>query len=870
MKQENNISPPKLALKFIEWVCPDELQETIIGDLCEQFEINLERNGPMRSKLLFSYNTVRFFRYGILSRKAKRQHSNSIAMFRNYFKTSVRNLIKQKFYFLLNTLGLSIGIAACLLCYLHLSYEISYDEHLPHKAETFRLVTGDVNSGEGWVRVSAPMPVKLQEQIPEVISYTRLTNITRDPKVTVGYENVLFSESKFYLADPSIIDMFGVNLLRGQSKQVLSDINSVIVSESTAQKYFRDENPVGKTLRVDDRIDFVITGVFEDIPFNSHYDFDFLISFENLERALPNTSLTSNWGQFNYLAYLQLAKGASPSDVQAKIQSAEINIGTNRNFDLSSINIQPVGDIHFVANPGNMKPSYNFNYIYTYAAIAFAILFISFINFVNLTIANSSKRLKEVGVREVVGASKVQLVLQFVIETFLVALTAALVALAFCQFLFIPAINDLLSSRIALKLTDPLLLGVIGGLLLFISLSAGGYIAYFIISSKPVNILKGSATSGQKGRLFKNVLLGIQLSISTILILSSLFIYQQLNYLSSKDIGFSKDQVVSVSLSNKTAQEKGALLAASFEQIAGVRSVSGSDFTPGGANWNNNVWWEGQLEDVSFYIITVDPKFITTMEMELIEGNLQTIESSNATQIVLNQAAVDYIGWDNALGKPFSPFGKGRTWNIDGVVKNYNFRSLHHQVEPCVLVIRSEKDYSQLAVKVEEGNVAPTLAEMEEAFKAILPDMQFEYSFMDEGFARLYESEQRTSKIVAALTFIAILLASLGLYALLTFTLREKTRELAIRKVLGVKTKQVLWLLTRNYLIVFTIASAIAIPVTNYMINTWLDNFGYRIDLNLGTFFITIGSILALISGIAAIKTFQSGRINPTVALRHD
>ena len=870
MKENKNISPPKLALKFIEWFCPDELQETIIGDLYEQFEINLERNGPSRSKWLFTYNTVRFFRYGILSRKAKRQHSNSIAMFRNYFKTSVRNLIKQKFYFLLNTIGLSIGIAACLLCYLHLSYELSYDQHIPYLDRNFRLVTGDVNSGEGWVRVSAPMPDRLKEEIPEIVDYARMTNITRDPKVSVAHENVIFSEEKFFLVDPAFLDIFGIPLLRGEANEVLEDLNSVIISESTAAKYFREENPVGKILRVNDQNDFVITGVFEDIPFNTHYDADFFISFKNLERVLPNTSLTANWGQFNYLAYLQLAPGADPSLVQQKIQSTEINIGTNRNFDLSSIAIQPVSDIHFVANPGNLKPAYNFNYIYIYAAIAFAILFISFINFVNLTIANSSKRLKEVGVREVVGANKIQLVLQFVIESLLVALTAAIVALVFCQYLFVPAINDLLNSRIALNLFDPLLVAVLMGLLLLIAISSGGYIAYFIISSKPVNILKGNATSGKKGSLFKNVLLGIQLSISTILILSSLFIYQQLNFLGGKDIGFSKDQVVSVSLSSKTAQESGDLIASRFEQVSGVRSVSGSDFTPGAANWNNNVWWEGQVEDVSFFLITVDPKFISTMELELIEGDLETIESSKATQVVLNEAARDYIGWESALGKPFSPFGKKGALNIAGVVKDYNFRSLHHQVEPCVLVIRSEKDYSQLAVKVEEANMASTLAEMEDVFESVLPEMQFEYSFMDDSFAQLYAAEQRTSKIVAALTIVAIVLATLGLYALLSFTLKEKTRELAIRKVLGVKTNQVMWLLTRNYMLVFGFASLIAVPVTFTMMNNWLDNFGYRIDLNLMTFFMTIGGILTLLLGIAIIKTFHSGRINPTDALRHD
>lgn len=367
MTNKKTILPPRLLVKFLEWICPKELQETIIGDSYEQYELNQERHSGSWSNILFAYNSIRFCRYGILKRKKSRSHyNNTLAMFQNYFKTSIRNLFKQKFYFLLNTFGLSIGIAACLLCYLHLSYKMSYDKHIPNSDDTYRLVTGDVKGGDGWVRVSAPMPVKLKEQIPEISNYARVSNITRDPKITVAHDNVLFSEDKLYLADPSILDMFGFNLLRGDRSQVLSDLNSVIISQSTAKKYFNEGDPIGKTLRVDDKNDFLITGVFEDIPFNAHYDFDFLISFENLERLIPGTSLSSNWGQFNYFAYLQLTPGSSLAEVQSKIQKAEINIGSNRNFDLSSIAIQPLLEIHFVENPGNIKPAYNFNYIYIY------------------------------------------------------------------------------------------------------------------------------------------------------------------------------------------------------------------------------------------------------------------------------------------------------------------------------------------------------------------------------------------------------------------------------------------------------------------------------------------------------------------------
>ncbi|MBO3698834.1 ABC transporter permease [Roseivirga sp. E12] len=863
-------SPPKWALRLFKSLCPEQLQEGIIGDLLEQYEFNLQAKSRFKANGLFIYNTFRFLRYGILKRKDTRHKSNITAMFRNYFLTSVRALLKQKFYFFLNVFGLSIGIAACLLCYLHINYELSYDQYNTKVDQVHRLITGDVKGGNGWVKVSAPMPPTLKRNIPEIERYTRLTNITRDPQVTVEYNNTIFSESKFFLADPDILEIFSINMIRGEKSSALAGLNNVILSASSAKKYFGNEDPMGKTIRVDDQHDFLVSGVFEDIPFNAHFEFDFLSSFLNLETILPGTSLTANWGQFNYFAYLELAKGSDPASVQAKIQSTEVNIGDNRNFDLSQIGIQPLSEIHFVDNRGNLKQAYNFKYIYIYGAIALAILFISFINFVNLSIAGSTKRLKEVGIRKVVGASRGQLIIQFIAESFLIAFFASVASILLSSYLFIPAVNDLMNSQITLNLTDPFMLSVVASLVLLIALSSGSYIAFFIISSQPISALKGGLKTGNKGNTFKNILLGLQFCISTVLILSSIFIYKQLNFLGNKDLGMSKDQIVNVALSNTTAQENGDLLASRFEQISGVKNVSATDFRPGGANWNQTVWWEGQQEPISMFLIGADENFVETVDMELIEGDLASIRSNQNTQYILNEAALKQIGWESALGKSFSAFGQASAVPISGVVKNYNFRSLHHNVDPCVLVIRANRNHNQLAVKLDGSNVPALISSLGAAYSEVLPEMQFEFSFMDQSFAKLYEAETRTSKIVGVLTFVAILLAVLGLYALLTFAVQERTRELAIRKVLGVKTQQVLLLLSNTYVRLMIIANVIAIPVTWYMLSEWLNNFNYRIDLGVFTFLTAILMTFTIIYLIAALKTWQSNRINPTEALRNE
>jgi len=861
----------KWTLKLVRWFCPERLREAIVGDLLEQYEINSARNGAFKAQWLFAYNGLRFMRYGILKRHTYRYHSNFSAMLKNYFLTSFRSLMRSKFYFFLNIIGLSTGIAACLLCYLHISYEMSYDQYNEKADRIHRLITGDLKAGQGWVKVSAPMPPALQDNIPEIEAYARLVNITRNPQITVEYEQSIFSESQFFLADPALLQMFDFKLLRGQKEQVLEDPNSVVLSASSAEKYFGNADPVGKQIRVDDQFDFVVTGVYEDLPFNSHFEFDFLISFENLPRVMPGTSLTGNWGQFNYFAYLQLAAAADPANVQAKIQSTEINIGDNRNFNMEEIGIQPLSEIHFVNNRGNLKPAYNFKYIYIYSAIALAILFISFINFVNLSIANSAKRVKEVGVRKVVGAGRAQLILQFIAEAFLVALVAVVVALVASQFLLVPAVNELMNSQIAINFSDPLMSAVVGGILLLIALSSGAYIAYFIISSKPINALKGTYKAGNKGKLFKNVLLALQFCISTVLILSSLFIYQQLTFLSGKDLGMDKDQVVNISLANSTAQDNAQLIASRFEQISGVRHVAQSNFIPGGANWNQTVWWEGQEEDVSMFLIGADPQFIDAVGLELVEGDIEQIRNAEGTILVMNEAARNYVGWDSALGQSFSiSGGPSSARPIAGVVKDYNFRSLHHGIDPCILVLRPTAKHSQLAVKMDGNYVPQIMVLLEQAFEEVLPQMQFEYSFMDDGFAVLYEAEMRTSKIVGALTVVAILLAVLGLYALLTFAVEERTRELAIRKVLGIKVQQTLFLLSDNYVKLLILANLIAIPVTWYMLDGWLANFNYRVSLGIPTFVLTIGVTFLLIYAIAGLKTWQSSRINPTQALRHD
>lgn len=795
-------------------------------------------------------------------------------MIKNYLLIAYRNLKKQKSYFVINVFGLSIGIASCLLCYMHIKHEMSYDQFHTQSDNIYRVVTGDMTDRNGgWVKVSAPMTPRLQEDIPEIVDYVRFTKITYNPKITVKYEDKIFNEERFYMADASVFAVFDFPLVLGQKENVLRDKNNVVLSESMTKKYFGAENPIGKTVRVNGQFDFVVSGVFEDLPNNTHLEFDFLTSFENLERIFPTTNLTGNWGQFNYFSYVLTNGQSSQEAINSKISSIDISLENNDQFKLENIGLQRLSDIHFQDNRGNIKQAYDVKYLYIYSAIAFGILMISFINFVNLSTAGSTRRVKEVGVRKVIGASKPELVIQFIAESMLISASSIILSLLLIYFVLLPNANSVLNTNIPFNLLDLGLIGILLLLLVVIGIASGAYIAFFVTSFQPVNALKGNVKLNSKGLGLKNVLIGIQFVISILLILGSIFIYQQLDFLRTKDIGLNKDQVFNISLYDKESKAKAQILKREFKRIRGVENVSTSSFNPGRANWNQTVWWDGQFDPVSMFIHLIDEDFINTLGIKLTEGDIDFIESEKSDdryKYVLNETAVDVIGWDKALGKKISAFGKNAKSPVLGVVEDFNFMSLHHRVEPSVLAIGKSFSPSQLLVKVNSTDLEKTIKEVEMKFKSIVSTAPFEFHFMDEQFEKLYIAEARTGKVVSFLTAIGILLAALGLYGLISFSVQERTREMAIRKILGMNMKNILTLLSSNYIKLLLISTVIAIPILIFLIDTWLDNFSYRIDLGFSVFIAAFVMVLFVILFTVGIKVVHVSRTNPINGLRYE
>lgn len=790
-------------------------------------------------------------------------------MITNYIKVSLRNLLKYKQSNFLNILGLAFGLACCVLCYLHIQFELGYDRFNANYNFIYRLVAGNPAEEQFWAKVAAPMPPTFKSQIPEIEDYVRITGVSYNPKVLVEQDNNTFMEPYFMMADPSLFHIFTFHTIQGDAVKALQDLNTVVITQSIAKKLFGETDPLGKIIRLkDNEIDFQVGAVVEDVPTQSHFRFDYLISFQNLDRILGEGH-SNSLNAYNYSAYLLLNDKARDKEVESKIQAAKLTLPNSTELTFESIYLQPLEKIHFQYNRGNQLPSYDKKYIYVFITIALSLLAIACINYINLSIALSIKRIKEIGVRKAMGANRTQLALQFINEGIVSSFLSLVVGLILLEG-SIPFINNFFGSNLFTNYFDFQFLGFIIGTTLIVGLISGSYLSLYVSGFQASSILKGGVKSERKGFGIQKLLVFIQFSISAILIISSLIIGTQMNFLQQKNLGFDHSQILTVPLSSSVTPLQIEELKNQIKQSAIVDDVAASSFTPGTTNWNQTVWWEGQVEPVSMFIISIDKDFLRTMQIELLDGDLDKITESKGTQYILNQSAVDLIGWDNPIGRSFSPFGEGRKQPVSGVVENFNFMSLHHTVAPLVLLISDDFALNQLAIRISGNSWMEAVDEVGAAYKKVLGDIPFEYSFMDDNINRLYESEIRLGRIVSSLTIAAVLFALFGVYGLISFSIENKTKEIAIRKVLGVAPKDLLIMFSKTYYQLMLIAFVICIPIVWKVMTNWLSNFSYRVEISMVWFAIAFLVVMAAITVIGLIKYLSLKEINPAQALKNE
>ncbi|MEM8893095.1 MAG: ABC transporter permease, partial [Bacteroidota bacterium] len=784
-------------------------------------------------------------------------------MLKNIFLTSIRSIVKNKATFSLNTFALMLGIAACIIALLHVDHELSFDKYHSNSNRIYRVVTGNVASGEGWVKVSTPIAPKIKEELPEVETYARLTPFSYNAKVAVEFNNEVFNEEHVHMADPDFFKMFDINIVQGVPLTNNAK-NTVVISERMAEKYMGNGNVIGQNISIDRRMDFNIVGVFETLPSNSHFDLDFVIPFENLEAAKPGTSLNGNWGQFNYFSYLMLREDADAIATGRKLREILVEFGDNQSMKFENLRFQALADIHFQANPGNIKPAYDTRYLQIYGGIALAILMISIINFINLSIASSTKRIREVGIRKVLGASRKQLIIQFVSESVIICMSASIFAL-FLTWAVLPYFNNIIASNLTLDLSNPLLIFGIAILNISIAALSGLYIALFILSFRVVNAVKGVIKVGDKGKRFKSTLMTVQFAVSCILIISSVFVYRQLDHLKNQNIGLEQNGVITLQLYDQESQGNTKLLIDRLETIAGIRSISASNFSPGAPNWHQRVTWDDQPQETSWDLILADKNFIETFDLQLTEGrpeDIKAISNSQKYTYLINEAALKATQWDQGLGKMMSAMGADGRSAVAGVVADFNYRSLHNTVDPCAIVIMDSKTYSQVSIKFESEDIFKLVENIQASFEEVMPYTPFEYAFADEQFDQLYKVEEQTSQLVGVLTVVSIVLALMGVFSMLSFTIKERTKEIAIRKILGINIKETMILLSSDYFKLLIISNLIAIPLAWYFVDRWLENFAYSIDINLYALIaLSLVSFLIILT-VVGFKVFQIEKIN--------
>jgi len=806
-------------------------------------------------------------------------------MIRNYITVAYRNILKNKVYSILNITGLAIGIMAFVMIMLYVQYETSFDKQFPNSERIYRVYTrGSLNGDFEMVATPAPIGAAFKEEIPGVENFTRVRQIGFP---VLRYEDKVFSEEKWFLADSSYFDVFGLKLLQGDEKTALVKPNTMVITESTAKRYFGDDDPIGKVINSDRRRDYVVTGVISDPPPNTHFHYDFLVSLMSYP-AMANNDI---WVSNNFYTYLLLDENTLPEDVSSKIPdmvlkyagpqieqflgvpwSKLVEQGSAYGFYL-----QPVTDIHLHSHfDYEVEQNGNILYIRIFSIVAIFILIIACINFMNLATARSTKRAREVGVRKTLGSVRSQLIQQFLTESILLSLISTVFALLLVKLL-LPAYNTLGGFQLELNLfSDPIIIPSIILLILIIGIISGSYPAFYLASFNPVKVLKGSSvTKGHKSWLRSGLVI-FQFTITIMLFAGTIVIYNQLNYIQNKDLGYEKENVIIVEKTDDIGRSINAFKS-DLMLDPNILSVSNSTALMG-HNFNGNVrqiQGEPAENSLIYQEFLADPYYAETYGLEMAQGRfMDPTRIVDSTAAIINETAAKALGFDDPIGKAIvDDFGGEQPilYTIVGVVKDFHIKSLHSPMEPMLLRSFRPGQFGRFtAVKINPTDIQGTLDYIETIWTKYAIDQPFEYTFLDDDFDQLYDEERRTSKIVTIFSLLALLIASLGLFGLSSYITEQRIKEIGIRKVLGASVSNIYILLSKSILALVVVATIIAWPITYITMNNWLENFAYRITFN-QLFFIFSGLIAFIIAqATVTSQALKAARSNPIKAIKYE
>jgi putative ABC transport system permease protein len=791
-------------------------------------------------------------------------------MIKNYLKIAFRNLWRHRVFSFINIMGLTVGMAACFLIFLYIKFELSYDS-FHTKADRIYRVVSDIKTPTEVINAGGPSwaaPPNIKDEFAEVESFVRTTG----DNLLIRKGDVKFQEENALWADSSLFKIFDFKLLKGNPQTALKEPFSVVFSETSAKKYFGDKDPMGQTLLITgDGLPATVTGVMKDIPENSQIKADMVLSMTTITKQW-NKSLDSQWGNYGAKAYILLKPGTNAKNLQGKFPAfLERRNGTEmkKSQMYATLLLEPLRDVYLRSTRNGSKTG-NINNVYIFAIVAIFILLIACINFVNLTTARSAERAKEVGIRKVVGAAKTQLARQFIGESIIICLIAFMLAVLLSA-IFLPSFNQLAGKTISDGIFEHgqyvfyLFLAAIG-----IGLLAGIYPAFVLSSFKPVIVLKGRFATGNRGILLRKGLVVAQFSISVALIIGTIVVYNQMNYMRSRDLGFSKDQMMVMDTNGDPGKE-------AFRQaitgIPAVKATAMSSSVPGSGNpgaYSEIENKKGELQIANLDLYYVDFDYINLFKIKMAAGRpfSKDFMTDTTQAMILNEAAVKMFGYSSpqqAIGRRFKQWG--REGKIIGVTKDFHFRALQEPIKP--LSMRIEPGGSNLvSVNIAAANLPATIAAIENKWKTLIPNRPFSYFFLDEYFNKQYRGEEKFGKLFLNFAILAIFISCLGLLGLASYSTMQRTKEIGIRKVMGASVKGIINLLSKEFLTLVVLSFFIAMPVAWYFMHAWLKDFAYRTDISWWVF--VLAGILALLIAITTVsfQAIKAAIANPVKSLR--
>ena len=793
-------------------------------------------------------------------------------MIKNLLLVALRNFKRDKGYSLLNILGLTIGITFSLFLIFYIKDELSYDRYNKNADRIYRVnayIKEKDKDMMKWTSTPFPLAPALKKDYPEVQEAVRFVG---NDKFMFKNGELKFYEDKVFYADSNVFNVFTHQFIEGNPQTALNLPKSLVLTQTLAEKYFgKNKTYVGRVLQESKNDNYTVTAVVKDVPKNSHLIFNALISRNTLPPDFAN-----NWGGFGFYTYVLLKPNTSAAGFEKKLKSlydkylASIFVQFNVKIDFV---VQNITAIHLYSEvSGEPEELGSISYIYIFSAVAFFMLLIACINYMNLTTARSARRAKEIGIRKVSGSTKSQLIAQFLVESTLTALFALIISIGLIA-LFLPSFNTLAGKFISFKtLLEPATFSILLAIVVFVGLVGGSYPAFYLSKFNPVNILKGSLSKGSSNAVLRRVLVVVQFSISMVMLICTWVVYGQLKYLRNVDLGFNKEQVLSV-VANADGDLRTKIIAFkdAVRSNPQVLSISTSQNTPGSSGINFNLF---SVETKKGFIdqgldnYAIDEDFVKTLGMKITRGRNFTGPSDTLRSIIVNENLVKYFAWDNPLGKrvKFPGDTSGRYLEVVGVIKDFNQKSLYNPIAPLLLLYRPNNNMMQL--KLNPATMSAAIASTEKSWKQAFPDLPFQYTFLDQDFYSQYAADQKRGKIFTTFSVLTIMITCLGLLGLVAFTTQQRQKEISIRKIMGAGVGEIIPLITNNFILLVGISCLIAFPVAWMFMSKWLKVFPYNTGLKLMPFVLSALVVLLITLLTVIFHTVRAAVANPVNSLR--